>query len=54
MKSWVKYLSEVLCAGCAGIIIDTLLGLSFICTAIGLAAGIVVALIQIKNAKKEK
>ena len=54
MKPWLKYLSEVLCCGCAGIIIDFIVGQSYVFTLLGLAVGIVLMLIQHINSKKER
>ena len=48
-KETVIFLSDVLVGGAAGIIIDYFAGTSFIFTALGLAAGVVLAIILKKK-----
>ena len=54
MKKVLKYLSEILCAGCVGIIIDFFAHTGCIFTLLGLAIGVVFALVQLIRSKKEK
>lgn len=43
-KKTLNILSDMLVGGAAGVIIDTLVGTSFVFTAVGLVAGIVLAI----------
>lgn len=55
MKNWLKYLSEALCGGCLGVIIDFIAKQSYLFTLLGLVAGIIFAVIHIiKDKKKER
>ena len=54
MKRGLKYLSEVLCAGCVGIIVDFIVGQGFIFTLLGVAVGAGLVLMQIMKSKKER